>query len=377
MLKGICLHLSVLGLLMAWALPGQSQSQADPAMPREQLREQLRALVEPLLMDDEIQAPGLQVGIVTPGYTGSFAWGSLDHQTQQTPRPDTIYDIASLTKPLVATLVSQDLLAGRMRLQDPLVPCQPRQTSALCFDGQAVTWLDLLTHSSGLPALPDNLRSDSWQPTHDYTRGQLSDFLNTYRLSAPPGGGFRYSSLGYAVIGRQLEALHHQTLAQQLQKLTNQLGMPDTRVHLNHEQKLRLASGYVKHLPIPDAEVQEGLTASGGLKSSLADLLVWLQHQLGSRKSAWSPAMIASHQLTGRAGAPFCQMALGWLYFNPAGWYWHSGSGAGFKSFLAYDLKHHTGVVILLNARVTGFKVEPVGMRIMGYLNRVSWDKPG
>lgn len=360
-LSGILLLVS-----LAWPV-GASPSETDDAS---SIRARLTQLVQPLLDDGEIQLPGLQVGIVTPAYTGSFAWGSLGHARDQPPTADTLYEIASFTKPFVATLVSQAVLAGKIRLEDSLAACEPHQTSALCFDGQGVTWLDLLTHSSGLPDMPDNLDWNDWQATRSYTREQLGAFLATYNLQRRPGRSFGYSSVGYAILGRRLEKIYHQPLEQQLQKLTDALGMPDTRVELDHDQIMRLAPGYQRSLPIVWGAHQGGMTASGGLKSTIRDMLIWLDYQLGKRQSkAWSQAIAATHQVTARPGAPLCNMALGWLYFNPAGWYWHSGSAPGFKSFIAFDPKHQTGVVILANARMTGIKMEPVGMRIMDDLN--------
>lgn len=366
----ILLH-GLAGLLllagMAWpvgAAPADAQHAAS-------LRARLAQLVQPLLDDGEIQLPGLQVGIVTPAYTGSFAWGSLGHLRNQAPKADTLYEIASFTKPFVATLVSQAAREGKIRLEEPLAACGPHQTSALCFDGQGVTWLDLLTHSSGLPDMPDNLDWNDWQATRSYTREQLGDFLATYQLHRRPGRIFSYSSVGYAILGRRLEALYRQPLERQLQRLTDALGMRDTRVALDHDQIMRLAPGYQRKMPMVWGVHQGGMTASGGLKSTMQDMLVWLDVQLGKRQAkGWSQAIVASHQVTERPGAPLCNMALGWLYFNPAGWYWHSGSAPGFKSFIAFDVKKQTGVVILANARITGIKMEPVGIQIMNDLNR-------
>ncbi|MEZ0372591.1 MAG: serine hydrolase domain-containing protein [Candidatus Sericytochromatia bacterium] len=366
------IHLSIRRLVRALTLvavlcPVYCPAQAHPAP--EVLYRELGPLVRPLLTDPEIQTPGLQVGVVTPGYSGSFAWGSLSHLRREPPTPETLYEIASFTKPFVATLVAQAVLEKRFDYADPIAPCGPEQTSALCYRGLPVSWLDLISHHAALPALPDNLNWSSWQPTREYRREQLTDFLATFRLSASPGRGFSYSSLGYAIIGQKLEVLYGQDLAGQLRQLTDALGMPDTRVHLDSEQRLRLAPGYLKHLPIPYGEQHEGLTASSGLKSSMRDLLIWLQHQLGVRESTWGPAIAMTHQVTPRGGAPLCKMALGWLYYEPSGWYWHSGSAPGFKSFMAFDLKRGTGVIILANAKVSGIKMEPVGIRLMTYLN--------
>ncbi|PKL79948.1 MAG: hypothetical protein CVV27_01160 [Candidatus Melainabacteria bacterium HGW-Melainabacteria-1] len=336
-----------------------------------ELYRQLTPMVAPLLNDAEIDAPGLQVGIVAPGFSGGFGWGSVSHLTARPPQPDDLYEIASLTKPFVATLALQALSAQGIKPQDPVTPCPEGATTALCYQGQAVTWLDLITHHAALPALPANLDPHSWQPTREYRQEQLQDFLAAFRLTATPGRHFGYSSLGYGILGQRLANLQQMPLAQQLQQLSEDLGLADTLVYLSPEQRQRLLTGYIRRQPVPPANQGDGLIASGGLKASLADLLLWLQHQLGTLPSDWQPAIRHSQQLSGRNGAPFCQMALGWQYFWPAGWYWHSGSAPGFKSFMAFDPQKGTAVVILANAQVTGFKMEPAGMRIMAWLKGV------
>lgn len=348
-----------------WWAAGPLQAQEAP---RERLLSELEPLVVPFLKDSEIQMPGLQVGVISPLYKGIFAWGSLNHEQLQLPRPDTIYEIASFSKPFVATLLARAVLQQRLQLTSAVQPCFVAETSAWCYKGQAIRWLDLATHSAGLPALPDNLDWSSWSPTRAYTREQLSRFLEEFKLKEPPGKHFSYSTLGYSLLGRGLEEAFQQELASQLELLTASLGMPDSRVKLMPDQLQRLAYGYIRRQPVPYVEDLGGLTASGGLKSSMADLLVWLEHQLGIRTSDWSEAIRLTQQLTGHPGAPLCEMGLGWQYFLPAGWYWHSASASGGKGFMAYDLKHQTAVVIYTNARVNGFKMEPLGMQIMARL---------
>lgn len=89
---------------------------------------------------------------------------------------------------------------------------------------------------------------------------------------------------------------------------------------------------------------------------------------LDLRPSPLRDALQLSLQLTGRPGAPFCQLSLGWQYFEPRHWYWHSGSAVGFKSFMGFSRRHQLGVVILANARIQGFKMEPLGMQILTLL---------
>lgn len=359
----------LLALLLSGITIAPAQSDADD------LRAALTERVQPLLQDAGLALPGLQVGIVTPALSQSFAWGSLSQVRQLPPGPDTLYEIASFTKPFVAALVAErfgrtpagEWDAGRLAaaLAQPLQTCAAGETSALCYQGQGVRWLDLLTHAGGLPDLPDNLDPRSWQPTREYSRAQLAAWQG--HPSAPPGTRFGYSSLGYALLGRALER-DGRPLAAQLRTLTDTLGLVDTRVYLDAGQRARLAPGYRRRMPVPAGVQADGMVASGGLKSSLRDLLLWLQYQLGLRHGPWDAAIAATQQLTDQPAPPLHRIGLAWLYFTPCGCYWHSGTEPGFKSFMAFDRRRQVGVVMLANAHIDGIRIEPVGLSLLDYL---------
>jgi CubicO group peptidase (beta-lactamase class C family) len=111
--------------------------------------------------------------------------------------PDTIYDLASLTKPLAGALLAALLEAeGRLALDDPLGRHLPDWTA----EGPAsrVTLLDLLTHRSGLPA---------WRPLylHASDRAGCIAWLREQPLERPPGAEVVYSDPGYILLGFALE----------------------------------------------------------------------------------------------------------------------------------------------------------------------------
>ncbi|MGE3726774.1 MAG: serine hydrolase domain-containing protein [Candidatus Sericytochromatia bacterium] len=327
--------------------------------------------VQTFLSDPATQAPGLQIGVVTPQGTIYLSWGSLSHSKDQPPQPDTIYEVASLTKPFTALLLAQLVIQGQVKLYDSVKPCLPTETSAWCYGGQALTWADLLTHSSGLPALPDNLDLRDPQSPRRYAPQDLAAFLQGFQRTRSAPAGFAYSTLGYGLLGALLAEKTGLSFQTQLAQLTAQLGLPDTRLQLSSEQFLRLAPGYIHTQLVPYFADAGGLTASGGLKSSTRDLLHFLAQILQLKPSAWAQPLALSMTLTGRRGAPFCQMAWGWQYFEFGKIYWHSGSAAGGKAFMAIDPQQKNGVVILTNARVMGFKFEPLGLHILEQLKHL------
>ncbi|WP_144123820.1 serine hydrolase domain-containing protein [Catellatospora sichuanensis] len=135
-------------------------------------------------------------------------------------RPDSIFDLASITKVYTAILLLQQVDKGRVALDAPVVEYLPGFTGT---GKNAVTVAMLLTHTGGLPVgakvagLPDS--AARWKAV-----------LATPLVSgATPGSTFRYSSVGLMVAGKIVEKVTGQRLDQALKtNLSGPLGLRDT-----------------------------------------------------------------------------------------------------------------------------------------------------
>ena len=135
----------------------------------------------------------------------------------------TVFDLASLTKPIVVgTLCMQLVENGALSLDTPAEKYLPE------FRQRGVTLNHLLTHTSGLPAwLPLYLRAPS--------RDEVISYLGNVPLEAHPGKKAVYSCLGYIVLGALLENVTSQpldTLAHD--RIFAPLGMEQTRFNPPH-----------------------------------------------------------------------------------------------------------------------------------------------
>ena len=110
---------------------------------------------------------------------------------------DTIYDLASLTKPLITGLLcARRLETGELSLDDPVAKYLPDFD---CADKRTITVRHLLTHTSGLPA---------WRPLYLVTGGDRArtlDGIANQKLEHPPGTRVVYSDLGFITLGLLLE----------------------------------------------------------------------------------------------------------------------------------------------------------------------------
>ena len=134
---------------------------------------------------------------------------------------DTIFDLASLTKPLVvATLVQWLIENGRLDIHERAVKYLPEFGVR---DKYLVSVEQLLLHTSGLP--PTNTLRDYWHGAKRARELALGGWLYKY-----PGREFIYSDLGYIALGEMIESITGERLDATAERVIwKPLGMLDTR----------------------------------------------------------------------------------------------------------------------------------------------------
>jgi uncharacterized protein YbbC (DUF1343 family)/CubicO group peptidase (beta-lactamase class C family) len=159
------------------------------------------------------------------------AFGTRDGKTPMTP--DTVFDLASITKPVAtATSVMVLLEQGKLRLSDKVAKHWPE----FAANGkQDVSVEHCLLHTTGLIA--DNAIAD-------YSAGKPTAFVNiaNLKLEAPAGTRFKYSDVGFLVLGELVERLGKQPLNEFAQaNIFTPIGMTNTGYLPNDELKKRCA----------------------------------------------------------------------------------------------------------------------------------------
>lgn len=185
---------------------------------------------------------------------------------------DTIFDLASLTKPIVtATLIAQLVEEGKLDWGDPISRYWPE----FAQNGkEKITIEHCLIHTSGLIA--DN-------PMEDYRGGPASalERIAALRLLDPPGTRFRYSDVGYIVLGQVVERITKMNLAAAAKaRIFDPLKMHDTSFGVAEEKRSRTAPtdregsnwrcGTVHD---PRARALGGVAGHAGLFSTADDLV--------------------------------------------------------------------------------------------------------
>ena len=137
------------------------------------------------------------------------AYGRADIFADRRMTKETLFDLASLTKPLATSLAVMSLVQqGEMGLDDTCVKICPELKNS---DKAAITVRQLLNHSSGLPAWrPFFMNLKNQGPSS--SRRELMRLLMREPLEHSPGQGTSYSDLGYMLLHLLVERLTEQPL---------------------------------------------------------------------------------------------------------------------------------------------------------------------
>lgn len=187
-----------------------------------------------------------------------------------------LFEIGSLSKVFTGLLLAQAVERGELALEDTLGRLLEGKVAFSSPEAAAITLGQLVTHTSCLPRLPADFRSNTAldNPYRSYDRARLWAALGTLKLSTAPPCAGSYSNMGFAVLGEVLaERSGKPWEALVRERIAEPLGMADTRQHLG-DQAPRLALGFDDREPAAPWDFQ-AFAGAGALRSSTADLLLF------------------------------------------------------------------------------------------------------
>jgi CubicO group peptidase (beta-lactamase class C family) len=286
---------------------------------------------------------GLAIGILKGGERRVFTYG--------TAKPDSLFEIGSITKTFTGLMLARMVAEGKVRLDEPVRELLPAGTVGKPA-GPEITLLDLATHHSGLPRMPDNFHpADPANPYADYGPQQLYAYLARHGVAKPADVRFVYSNLGVGLLGQALAERAGRSYVDQLrEEITGPLGMTDTVVKLSVEQQRRFLQGYnEKHHPVHAWDL-DAAAGAGGIRSTAGDMLTYLEVNLHPEKyGSLTGALVSSHQMREGVGRGV-QIALAWMYNADTQTYQHGGATAGFSSDAFFNPREDYAAVVLLNS---------------------------
>jgi CubicO group peptidase (beta-lactamase class C family) len=170
--------------------------------------------------------------------------GFADVAAKRPMTPETLFWIASMTKPVTGTAILMLQDEGRLNVADPVAKYLPEFASLKTPSGKPanLTITQILTHTSGL--------GEAGGPGAQKAR-TLADLVPLW-LAAPmqyePGEKWKYTQSGINAAARIVEVVSDMTFDAFLQKrLFDPLGMTHTTFYLTPESRSQLATAYAKN----------------------------------------------------------------------------------------------------------------------------------
>ena len=312
-----------------------------------------------LAQKEAMEVPGLALGLILDGevvYAKAHGFQKLEPKEVLTTQ--SLFHMASVSKPFVATAIMQLVEAGKLKLDETLITYLPYFKMGDEAYSQ-ITIRQVLTHSSGIPDVEDY----EWKtPEYDDQAAEryVKSFTNT-KLDFEPGKKFSYSNAGFDILADVIAKTSGMSFEEYMKKnIFEPLGMKNstfykpevpeklaTQPHwLNQNLKMAVGDFYPynrKHAP------------SSTLHSNIEDMLLWAQINLNqgkfqgkriynkksyeilttSQRKAWGNNEICLSWFSGKIGK--------YQIFK------HSGGDEGYRTFFAFVPERNTALVLMAN----------------------------
>lgn len=286
----------------------------------------------------EADIPGLAIAVVSDGQTvRDAALGVADAESGHAVTPETVFEAASLTKPVVAYTVLRLVERGELDLDRPLWESLPYPRLEEEERARAITARHVLSHTTGLP---------NWGGT-------------PLRMSRAPGERWGYSGEGFVYLQRVLEERTGMPLADLVgREVFEPLGMTSSSLVWRPDYDALAARGHdlIAH-PVPKGK-PDAANAAGSLHTTALDYARFLRAVLTGEGLAGRTAvemLSPVSQVEGGGAAEharYLQWGLGWgiQKRDRSKAIWHWGDNGVFRCFVIAYPSEGRGLVYLTNS---------------------------
>ncbi len=289
----------------------------------------------PALMQRAI-VPGLSIALLRDGRVAWHgAFGVRDTASEDRVTDETVFEAASLSKPVFAYAVLRLVSRGELDLDTPLWDTLPYERLQHEDRARKITARMVLSHQTGLP---------NWGA----------------RMVRSPGERWSYSGEGYVFLQRTIEKLTGLGLQDFVQgEVFGPLGMSSSSFVWREPYRLRTSHPH-DYLGVPRSKRWPAANAASSLHTTAADYARFLAEMFSSAEPAASLArrMLEPQVETSRGGSgaeavPTLHWSLGWgLQDGPKGRaFWHWGSNGTFRCYVVGYPGTGDGLVYFTNSQ--------------------------
>ena len=224
-----------------------------------------------------VDEAGIAVALLGPGGVVELerTYGMANIEDSIPMTSDTVFELASVSKPFTATAIMVLYEEGQLAPEDQVSSSFPEAPPGWA----SMTVHHLLTHQSGLP---DYISEQPPGTVEGWDNDDVLDYLLATPLQFPPGDGFDYSNSGYVMLAILVERITGESFPDFLsERVLEPLGMLDTFVPAESPPNIpAMARSYLLGSP---REYSARTYGAAQVHSTLADLIRW---ELGIRDAS-------------------------------------------------------------------------------------------
>ena len=305
--------------------------------------------------------PGIIAAVSNRNTRSSYKSGFANKEKELRFELETQVEIGSITKTFTAYILTSILKEKKVDANTAIgefLPDSVRVNAGV----SAITFLQLMNHTSGLPRIPSNMDMGK-NPMQPYINYDLNN-LYSYLKKAIPDTNKKvsYSNLGMGLAGVLAESISKKSFEQLLKKyITDPFKMKSTG--LTTKENLPSATGYFNGAAAEYWDMN-ALKAAGGVKSNATDMLSYLEYILNHlANKILESVTTVSAPINNRIS-----IAKGWHLLTETGKpdiIWHNGGTYGFSTFCAFDKVNGTAVFVAVNAFNMNAISDGLGIEIM------------
>lgn len=292
----------------------------------------------------------ISVGFINNDAEFYTSYGHLSRVSDVKVDKNSVFEIASITKILTANLIAQAEIEGKLNINDFMDDYLPKQYQLHENLQYKIRISDLASHQSGLPDIDFRqlIASNSQQPVSSVTEASLAQLINNAK-ELIDYGNYRYSTIGYILLGQILEDIYDKSYASIFEeKMIQPLKLTGT--FTNNFKTTNRTTGYN-----PDGGVQEffdwNVTAPAGLiKSNAVDMVTYLKAVLGVTNSFADASVLSENHFYSKNGIKI-GLGLSIIQDGENEFFFKTGDLLGQSSIISYDRKNNWGLIILINQR--------------------------
>ncbi|WP_298512705.1 serine hydrolase [uncultured Kordia sp.] len=292
----------------------------------------------------------MSIGFIQDQQEFYTAYGNLSKESAVKVNKNSVFEIASITKIITTNLIAQAVHENKLQLDEYIDVYLPKVYTLHNNIQQKIKISDLGAHISGLPDIDfkELIAQNPQQPTSSVTQATLTQLINNC-TTLTDYGTYRYSTIGYALLGQILESVYGKSYEEIVKEkliaplqltntLTTDFDVPNKTVGYNVEGGAQ------------DFFTWNILASAGLIKSNASDLITYIKSLLNEDSILGKAAILTEKQFYKDDNRV---MGLGLMILNDEAntLYLKSGDSIGQSSILCYNRAKNWGIAILLNHR--------------------------